>query len=159
MRDLDSVDLGPWRERVRPRPHATGNLADRDPPDLEGVRDERAMAAPWNGLSAHQRDLRVLRELNTPIQTSSELRGLHVVGIPPEACIPPPAVRRVPPRVSQSAQARHMPVTDPRSTQGTREELATELRVVPRSWNCADVYDAINAVSDEQTDELVDRSC
>jgi hypothetical protein len=52
-----------------------------------------------------------------------------------------------------------MPVTDPRSTQGTREELATELRVVPRFWNCADVYDAINAVSDEQTDELVDRSC
>jgi riboflavin biosynthesis pyrimidine reductase len=129
--DLDSVDPGPWCQRVRPRPHAAGDLAHCDPSDAKGVRDERAMTAPWNGLSAHQHDPRVLCELNTPIQTASEFRGLHVVGIPPEACIPPPTVHRIPPRVAQSSQARHVPVPDPRSTQGAREELPTELRVVP----------------------------
>jgi hypothetical protein len=144
---------------MRLRPHTTGDLAHRDPSDDKGVRDEGAMATPWNGFRAHQDDLRVLRELDTPIQTSSELRGLHVVGIPAETCIPPPAVRRVPPRVAQSAQAWDMRVPHPDSTQRMGEHLAAELRVVPRSWNCADVDDASNPVSGEQTDELVDRSC
>jgi hypothetical protein len=55
--DLDSVDLGPWRQRVRPRPHAAGDLAHCDPSDDKGIRDERAMAAPRNGLRAHQHDM------------------------------------------------------------------------------------------------------
>jgi hypothetical protein len=52
-----------------------------------------------------------------------------------------------------------MRVPHPDPTQSLGEHLAAELRVVPRSWNCADVDYVINAVSGEQTDELVDRSC
>jgi hypothetical protein len=116
------------------------------------------MAAPWNGLRAHQHDMRVPREIDTPIQTSSEWRGLHVVGIPAKARISPPTVHRVPPWVSQSAQTGQMRVPHPDQTQGGGEHVATELRVVTRSWNCADVDDTIDTVGREQADEFIDRS-
>ena len=63
-------------------PHAAGDFAHRDPSDDQGVCDERAMAAPRNGLGAHQRDMRVVREIDTPIQISSERRGLHESAYP-----------------------------------------------------------------------------
>src|SRR5690349_9274993 len=72
--DLEPLDLGPGREHVGPRPHAAGDLAHRDPSDDKGIRDERPVAAPWNGLRAHQHDIRVLRAIDTPLQTSSERR-------------------------------------------------------------------------------------
>jgi hypothetical protein len=61
--------------------------------------------------------------------------------------------------MSQSAQTGHVHVPHPGQTQGAGEHVATELRVVTRSWNGADVDDPIHAVSREQTDELADRSC
>ncbi len=157
--DLDPLDRGPWREHVRPHPHAAGDLAHRDPSDDKCIRDERSVAAPWNGLRAHQHDIGVPREINTPIQTSSERCRLHVVGIPAESRISPPAVRRVSPRVSQSAQTRHMRVPHSGCTQGTAEQVAVELRVVTRSWNGADVNDTFDVVGREQTDEFVDGPC
>jgi hypothetical protein len=96
-------------------------------------------------------------EINTPVQTSSECRGLHVVGIPAKARIPPPTVDRVAPRVSQSSQTGHVRIPNVGAAQNARERLAIELRVVARSRNGADVDDAIDAVSGEQTDELIDR--
>jgi hypothetical protein len=157
--DLDSVDLSPWRQGVRPRPNAAGDLAHGDASDEEGVRDKRAMTAPWNRLRAHQHDVLVLREIDTPFQTSSECGGLHVVGIPAEARIPPPAVDGVAPGVPQSAQTGHVLVSNPGATQNGIERLTIELRVVARSGNRADIDHTIDAVGGEQTDEFVDRSC
>src|SRR5688572_22298802 len=90
--DLDALDLGPWRQRVRPRPHAAGDLAHGDPSDDKGVGDERAMTAPRDGLRAHENDVGALREINTPIQTAAERGRLHIVRIPAEARIPPSGV-------------------------------------------------------------------
>ena len=98
-------------------------------------------------------------EIDTPVQTSSEGRGLHVVGIPTEARIPPPTVDGVAPRVSQSTETGHVRVPNAGVSQSGRERLAIELRVVARSRNGADVDDAIDIVSGEQPDELVARSC
>src|SRR5687767_13125298 len=117
------------------------------------------MAAPRNGLRTHQHNTRFAREINAPLQALSECRGLHVVRIPAEARIAPPRVRRVSPWVAQSAQPSHMRVPHPNSTKGGRQQVATELRVVTRSWNRSDIDDAVDAVGLEQTDELVDRSC
>lgn len=157
--DLNSVDLSPRREHVGSRPYAAGNLTHRDSPDEQGVRDERPVAAPWNGLRAHQHDRRVLGEPDTPIQASAERRRLHVVGIPAEAGIAPAAVRRVRPRVTQPAQTGQMGIPHSDVTQGTGEPVTIELRIVTRSWNGANVDDPIDIVGGEQTDELVDRPC
>ena len=157
--DPDSVDLGPWRQGMGPRPHAAGVFAHRDPSDDQGVRDERPMAAPRNGLRTHQHHTRFARETNAPIQTLLERRGLHVVRIPAEARIPPPRVLRVSPWMAQSAQPWQVRVPHPNSTEGARQQVTTELRVVTRSRNSSDIDDAFDAVGLEQTDELGDRSC
>jgi len=115
------------------------------------------MTPPWNGLRAHQDDLLALREIDTPLQTFSERRGLHVVGVPPEPGIAPSAVHRVRARVSQSAQTGDVRVPNSGTPQSGQQEVAAELGVVSRSGNRAYVDDAIHAMRCEQADELVDR--
>ena len=108
--DLDSVDLGPRRQRVRPRPNAAGDLAHRYASHEESVRDQRTMTPPWDRLRAHQDDVVMSCEIDTSVQTSSECRRLHVVRIPAEARIPPSTVDGASPRVSQSPQTGHVRV-------------------------------------------------
>src|SRR5579862_1908528 len=58
------------------------DFEDADAADEESVRDERAMAAPWDGLGAHQHRGRLfLREVDGAIKRFGECGHLHVVGI------------------------------------------------------------------------------
>jgi len=61
--------------------------------------------------------------------------------------------------MSQSAEAGDMRVLDPGATEGARQRVTTELRVVSRPWNCPNVDDAIDAVGGEQAKEFLDRPC
>jgi hypothetical protein len=117
------------------------------------------MAAPWDGLGAHQHDALAFRQCDAAIQALSERRRLHVIGIAPEACIPPTRVCRIWPRMPQATQPGHVSVVNPRAMQSRRQLVATELGIVPRARDCADIDQPLDAVRVEKTDELLDRPC
>ena len=50
----------------------------------KGVRNQRAVTAPGNGLSAHDSDPRLLRQVQQLVEACGELGGLHVIGKPAE---------------------------------------------------------------------------
>jgi hypothetical protein len=116
------------------------------------------MAAPGDGLRAHQHDLLALRALDNLFQALSEWRRLHVIGIPPEVPISPARVLGVPSGVAQPSQPGHVAIVNSRAAKSRRQRAAIELRVVPRARDRAHVDQALHSVGRQQTDELSNRS-
>jgi hypothetical protein len=114
------------------------------------------MAAPWDGLSAHQHDSFALRERNAPVEVLFERGGLHVIGISPKTGIPPSQVGGVAPRTPQPAQSRHVPVVNPSAMESRRQLVSIELRIVARPRDRADVNDPSDAMCPEKSDEVLD---
>jgi len=104
------------------------------------------MAAPRDGLSAHQRNSFALREGNAPVQVLSERGGLHVIGISAKTGIPPPQVGGVAPGTPQPAQSGHVPVVNPSAMEGRRQLVWIELRIVARPRDRAHVNDPSDAM-------------
>ena len=116
------------------------------------------MTAPGHCLSTHQDDALVLRQRNDPIETRSEQPCLHVIGIATEARVAPAGVVGLSPGSPQSAKSRDVAVVNSSPVQRRRKFGPVELRIVARPGVSSDVDDALDSVSPEQADELVDRS-
>ena len=141
---------------MRPCSNAADDLTNADALCREGVGDERAVATPWNGLCAHERDLLAACEGDAPVQASPERLGLHVVGISAEARVPPPGVYRILPRMPQPAKVGQMNVPDVAFMKYSRKIFSVELRISPGLGNGAHVRDLLHSVSREQVEELLD---
>ena len=156
---LGSIHSRPRRQRVRPCANAARDFAGLDAPGQQRVRNQRTVAAPRDGLCAHQHDTLPLRELNALVQTLSERRGLHVVGIAAEAGIPPSCVGGVAPGTPQAAQSRQVPVVNPSAVESRRQLVSIELRIVSRPRDRAHVDDSLDAVRFQKMDEVLYRPC
>lgn len=108
------------------------------------------MTAPGHRLRTHQDDSLVLRQGNDPIETRSEQRRLHVIGIATKARVAPAGVVGLSPRFPQSAKSRDVPVVNSSAVQGRRKSGPVELRIVARSGESSDVDDALDSVSPQQ---------
>jgi hypothetical protein len=53
----------------------------------------------------------------------------------------------------------HVPVVNPSATEGRRQSVSIELRIVARSRDRAHVNDSADAVRSQQIDEVFERSC
>lgn len=155
--DLRPVHSRPRCQHVSPHANAARDLACRDAPDQECVRNQGSMAAPGDGLGAHQHDSLPLRQIDASVQVPSERRGLHVVRISTKTRISPATVRGVRARVPQATQARHVSVMDPSAAQSRRQLVAIELRVMSRSRDGTHVDHSADPVCLEQPDELFNR--
>jgi len=67
-------------------------VLDFDAARGQGIRDQRAMAAPGNGLGAHDRDLLLIRGVDQLRQARFELGRLHVVGETAKGRVMPPGI-------------------------------------------------------------------
>lgn len=73
-------------------------------PCEKGVGDEGTVAAPGNRLGAEKNEATLLGLLFQMIQSGGKFRGLHVIGEPSEARIPPGSVWRTRLRMAQTAK-------------------------------------------------------
>ena len=124
----------------------------------QGIGDERAMAAPGQGLGAHQGKAVLARKQDQLLEILLELRRLHVIGIAAKRGVAPAAVDRVAPGMPQAAQPRHVNIADAGFFQRSRQRCLVELRVARRARQRAHVGYARDAVRAKQLDELVDRT-
>src|ERR1017187_9162307 len=76
----------------------------------QGIGDERAMAAPRHGFSAHQGDSVVVRQADQFFESLGELGRLHVISITSKGSISPAHVERIALRMTQPTQSRQVNV-------------------------------------------------
>lgn len=88
-------------------------VLDPPPTDDEGVGDQPAVAAPPDGLGAHDRRRRVRRRGLEIRKRSLELIGAHVIRIPLKGPLMPPAVAGSRNRDAPTAELREVAVADP----------------------------------------------
>ena len=115
----------------------TDDFLGADAMDDQRVGDQRAMAAPWNGLRAHEHDSLPRGLFDEGGQTLREFRSLHVVGEPAEGSIAPAHIHGPRMRVTEPSQAGEMLIADSNALQRARERVAVELRVVTRAGHGA----------------------
>ena len=80
------------------------NVTDRNTVRQNRISEQLAVALPPNRLSAHHRGRAVLRKREQILDTATELRGLHVIGVSAEAWMLPRGVYGIESWFSQSAQ-------------------------------------------------------
>src|SRR4029078_1400953 len=117
------------------------------------------MAAPRNGLSAHQHDSFALGECNAPVQVLSEHGRLHVIGIPAKTGIPPSHVRGVWLGTPQPSQSSHVPVVNPSAMERRRQLVSIELLNLARPRDRPHINDPADAMSFQESDEVLYRPC
>src|SRR5262245_34906839 len=103
------------------------------------------MAAPRNGLGAHDDGAFAFADLYQIFERLLERVGLHVVGVAAKTFVAPAGVRRI--RIctrSASAEAVHPDVADGCGLQFAIERVAPVLRVAARLRNLADVSEFLD---------------
>jgi hypothetical protein len=142
---------------VRPRTNTARDLPRFDASGEQRVRDQRAVATPRNGFSAHQHDTFLLGEHDAPVQVLFERWGLHIIRVPAEAGVPPGHIHGVGSGTPQPAQSWHVRVVHPSAMEGWRQIVTIELRVVSRPRDRPNVNDPLDAMRLEKADEVLDR--
>src|SRR2546427_9649052 len=84
------------------------------------------MAAPWQGLGAHQHDALACGPCGEPGQVVRKLGGLHVVGVPAEGKVAPSRVHGPWMCAAESSQARKLFIAD-----ASGRELGRTHRMTP----------------------------
>jgi len=144
------------REFVKIGARGSHDVLDGMAAHRERVSDKGTMAAPGDGFGAHDgAELRV-RQFFEASESCSEFGGLHVIGEASKAGIVPASVDGIGARVAKAAEFWKMPVGDVRAANGGGERVASELRIVTGLGNGAHVDEALNLVSFEEGEEIVD---
>src|SRR5688572_31432834 len=89
IRDVRSVDERERRQRMRSHLRIARDLERVDSAREQCVRDQQTMAAPGNGLRAHERHALDAGELEASFETALERRRLHIVGIAAKTLVMP----------------------------------------------------------------------
>lgn len=125
------------------------------PPSSEQrIGHKRAVAAPRQGLCAHNGNLRLRCVLHKTREPLFKCIRLHVVRIPPKRGVVPTQVDRIFARVAQPPKLLHMGVSNPLSLERLGKRLLVKLRVVPRAGHRADVDEVLDPVRLDQRKQL-----
>jgi hypothetical protein len=125
------------------------------------IRDDAPVAAPPEGLGAHDGARLSACHLEQLAQAGPEGRGHCIVGVVVERPRLPPGVdvavgaRALSPT---AAERREMAVGDAGPTERLRQRIEVELRVRPRPRKAPDVDEPRDAEHAEYLDELVERA-
>jgi hypothetical protein len=141
---------------VRLRFRLAQDVDDRDASSGQRVGDQRSMAAPGHGFSAHDDGWSRGRERYQSFQVLAKLSGLHVVGVATERGIAPGRVDRVRSRPPEATEPGKMFVADSRIAKAGPQSFLTKLRVVSGLGDSADVDQLLDSVRLENADELLD---
>jgi len=144
------------RELVKIGARVSHNVFDSMAADGERVSDKGAMAAPGNGFGAHDGAEFCLRQSFEARESGGEVWSLHVVGEAAKAGVVPAGVDGIGVRVAQATELRQVRVSNVRVANGFSERVAIELRIVAGLGNGAHVDEALNLVSFEEGEEIVD---
>ncbi len=96
----------------------------------ERVSDERAMATPGNGFSAHDGAEFCVSQFFEAREGRGEFGGLHVISETAETGIVPAGVDGIGAGVAKAAEFGEMRVGNVRAANGSSESVAIELRIV-----------------------------
>src|SRR5687767_548170 len=106
-------------------------VEDRHPTRLYRIRNECTVTPPRHCLGAHDRALAFRGVQEQTFQRRFELWGLHVIGVGPEARVPPLHVRRVGTPLSPAAQLGKMCVSDGGGRECFLEAVLREVGIAP----------------------------
>lgn len=81
-----------------------------------------------------------------------------MIGVPTKRFVLPCGVDGVPARLPETAESRHVTVSDAPRPERRRQIVAVKLRMPTRTWDGANVDQQCDLVGFEQVDQLVDRS-
>ena len=123
----------------------------------QGVGDHPAVAAPPNGLGAHERGGHVGRSLDQAPDCPVEFLGVHVVRVASKGRRSQGHVRGVRTRLTPPSEVLSPHVLDPLGEQAGLELLLAELGVLPRSGSGSHVCHAADASILQYGQELLDR--
>ncbi len=132
----------------------------RAPPSHQRVGEERSVAAPRDGLGAHDHERFVRARSTSSRDRLCKLLGLHVVGVGPEPLVPEPAIdgfvgRQGP---TQTSKGRAVAIADPTRGQRGSERGPVEMGIAPRARQASDVDNGPAPILFEQLQKLVKRS-
>jgi hypothetical protein len=132
------------------------DIADLPVFQNQGVGDEGAVTAPWDGFGAHDGGRRGAGNFNEGGEAFSELRRDHIVGVSAEGGVAPAGVDGVLARVAAAAEVLEVRVADVGGGEGGCEGFGVELRHVAGFGDGANVDQVTDSVSVEERDELFD---
>lgn len=158
--DAAPNDRGKWGHPVFFDLPVGNDMADPATPNRECVGDQRAMAAPVQGLGAHDGGPNLSGDGPQLVKTAGELIGLHVVSKGTEARVAPAAVGgSLAGTLPEASQLRKMDILEPRCGEGDPECLAVELRRMTRAGDGPDIREANDLGGPEETKEILEASC
>ena len=134
----------------------THNVLHGNASPEQSISNQRPMTAPGHCFGAHNRNLIFAGEGNQLFQGLRKFRRLHVIGVASEAFVTPPSVSGIRFRVAQSAEFRHVTISNPGQLQPFWQCVAIELGVRARAGNCAHIYEMFDFVRLEQLAEFFD---
>jgi hypothetical protein len=155
--DCGSFNVRPFAQLMRNAVLRGQNVLHMDVPDDEGVGDERAMAPPRQGLSAHDCDAVFFGKRDETQQLLRELFRLHVVGVASEALVPPCDIDGISFWSPESAYVGHVDVLYACVFEAVREGFLVKLGIMAGTRNATHVNHQRRMVSFEQVKELVKR--
>lgn len=132
------------------------NVADVPTLEGHGVGDKGAMAAPGDGLGAHDRGRGRARYFGQSGDAFGELRRGHVVGVAAEGGVAPAGVGGVFVGVASAAEGFQMRVVNVGGTERGRQFVGVELRNVARFRDGTDIDEMFHVVRVQQIEELFD---
>lgn len=127
------------------------NMANRKPSGRKRVGEKQPMTSPRNRLGAHQCDPLSRRPGEKGIQPLLKTLRLHVIGVSPEARIPPALIWRT--RVvafTKSAERRLMTIFHLMSWQQRRQMLFIKMRDAARFRHRPDIDQTLDPIMRQQ---------
>jgi len=112
----------------------------------QGVSDQRAMASPRHGFSAHDRCAHRPREFQQSLERAAKFRRVHVIRVAAKGSIAPAEVEGVFFGVAQAPEFFQMYIADASGLKFCGQGVLVELRHAPRSWNGSHIHKLLNAV-------------
>jgi len=122
------------------------------------VRDQKPVTTPRNSLGTHDHGRLEPGESQKIFQRLFELACLHIVGVGPEARVPPLGVVRIAPATPPAAERWQVGVSQARIDQCSLEGRLREVRVSRRCGEGANIDQMCRAFSCKQSEKLFERS-
>src|ERR1700730_19077847 len=112
IKDPGAIHFGKGREDMYPGASWANDLLATDSPNQQGIRDQRAMTAPWHGFGAHYYDPALAHQLDQSFDGLIKFCRLHIICISTARSISPAGVDRIASRSTQTAKFRHVRVAN-----------------------------------------------
>ena len=136
----------------------TDDVEDLPTPNRERVGDERTMATPGNGFSAHDGRACCACNLNEDVEAFGELRRDHVVGVSAEGCVSPSGVDGIFAAMAAASEGFDVRVSDACGVEQSGERVGVELWNMARLGNGPHVDEVTNSARCEESNELFERA-